>query len=693
MILNNDITNIVEYQYGKIFFGGKDMKTEEIVKKLSLDEKAKLLTGAGDMATEGIEKYGIRSIRCSDGPHGVKSFGTNNVLFPSVCTLSCSWDKEIAREMGRALAGECIANDVNLLLAPGVNIKRHILGGRNFEYFSEDPVLAGELASGYVEGLQEKGVSACLKHYAVNNQEEDRQVISVEVDERTLREIYLKAFEIVVKKANPDSIMCSYNKVNGVWCAENEFLLKEVLKNEWGYDGMVVSDWGAVADSIRSVKAGLDLQMPEVSDLAEKLKKSIEKGEISEEDIDEAVKRMINFLNKRNPDKIDYDREKQHEMASKIASSGIVLLKNEDEVLPLTPEKYKKVAVVGEYAVSPLINGQGSTEVFVDEKYVNSPLEELRKRLPDVEFKYIETYKKGQFNDVVLWEEYGGKCMSEMRECDVIVFFGGSMVSEDTEKHDRRTTYINKNQSLFMMYAMMEGKKCIFVMQNGGALILDTWAQKTKAIVEMWLGGEAAGSAIADVLCGNVNPSGKLSETFPKVMRKDLEYPGNGKIVEYKERFDVGYRYYDKHPEEILYPFGHGLSYTQFEYSDLKVNEEDLTFEFTLKNTGKYDGAEVCQLYVGDCESTVVRPVKELKKFEKVFLKAREEKQVRFKLTEEDLSYYNVILHKWVAENGEYDIYIGSSSQDIKFVSRINYKGEEPYSLRNDVVRKTEGIL
>ncbi len=670
------------------------MKTEEILKELSFDEKTKLLTGVGDMTTYGIEKYGIKSLRCSDGPHGVgnapKGKGT---LFPAVCNLSCSWDKEIAREMGRALADECIDNNINLLLAPGVNIKRHILCGRNFEYFSEDPVLAGELAAGYVEGLQEKGVSACVKHYALNNQEEARQYISVEVDERTLREIYLKAFEIIVKKAKPDSIMCSYNKVNGVWCAENEFLLKEILKNEWGYDGMVVSDWGAVADSSRSVKAGLDLQMPEVPDLAEKLKKSIEKGEISEEDIDEAVKRMINFSNKRNSDKIDYDREKQHEIASKIASSGIVLLKNKDEMLPITPEKYKKIAVIGEYAISPLINGQGSVEVSVDDKYIDSPLDELKKRLPDIEFKYVEVYKKGRFNDEVLWTDVGAMFCEGIKDCDAVLFFGGSMVSDDTEKFDRRSAFINQNQSLFMMYAMLDGKNTIFVMQNGGALILDSWAQKADAIVEMWLGGEAAGSAIADVLCGKVNPSGKLSETFPNVMRKDLEYPGNDRIVEYKERFDVGYRYYDKHPEEILYPFGHGLSYTQFEYSDLKVNEEELTFEFTLKNTGKYDGAEVCQLYVGDCDANVVRPVKELKKFEKVFLKAGEEKTVRFELTEEDLSYYNVILHKWVAENGKYDIYIGSSSQDIKLMATIDYIGEISYSLTNKLVSKIAGRI
>lgn len=657
------------------------MNIDKILRELTFEEKTKLLTGKGGMSTCSMEKYGIKSLECADGPHGVRMEREKNcTLFPSLCTLSCSWDKETAKEVGRALADECIKNDINVLLGPAVNIKRHILCGRNFEYLSEDPVLAGEIAAGYVEGLQEKGISACVKHYALNNQEAARQVTSVEIDERTLREIYLKAFEIIVKKANPYSIMCSYNKVNCIWCAENELLLKEILKNEWGYKGLVISDWCAVVDSSKSVKAGLDLQMPEIPDITEALENGIRKGEINEEDIDEAVKRVLEFINKNNPVSINYDRDKQHEIAKDAATSGIVLLKNKNEMLPLSPEKHKKVAVIGEYAVSPLINGQGSAEVLVNENYIDSPLDELKKRLPDIEFKYLEMYKKSQYSEEMLWLK-GGMFLEETDDCDTVLFFIGSMLSEDTENFDRRTAYINQNQTLFIKYAMEKGKNVIVVMQNGGALILDDWIEKSDAIVEMWLGGEAAGSAIADVLCGKVNPSGKLSETFPKVMRTDLEYPGNGKVVEYKERFDVGYRYYDKHPDEILYPFGHGLSYTQFEYKDLKVNEEELTFEFTLKNTGKYDGTEVCQLYVGDPESTAVRPVKELKRFEKIFLKAGEERKVKFKLTEEDLSYYNVVLHKWIAENGKYDIYIGSSSQDIRLMAKIDYQKEMPYSL------------
>lgn len=661
------------------------MKTEDVLMELSIEEKSRLLTGVGEWSTYGIEKYGIRSAMCSDGSHGLKlDYEDNCTLFPALCNLSSSWNKDAARAMGRAIADECIKNNINIILGPGVNIKRHILCGRNFEYLSEDPVLAGEIAAAYVEGIQEKGVSACVKHYAVNNQEADRQFISVEIDERSLREIYLKVFEIIVKKAKPDSIMCAYNKVNGIWCSENEFLLKEILKNEWGYDGLVISDWGAVIDSVKSLKAGIDLQMPEISDIAESIKKGIETGEISIADLDEAVANIIEFSKKKRAVTADFNRDKHHEISKSIASDGIVLLKNDDETLPVTSEKYKKIAVVGEYAVSPLINGRGSVEVMVNERYLDLPLAELKKRISDIEFKYLEMYDKNQITKGSIVE-----FNNEIEDCDAVLFFMGSVLSDDKEGFDRRSAFAYESQLQFIKYAMIQGKKIIIVMQNGGALIPDKWVSRSDAIIEMWLGGEAAGSAIADVLCGRVNPSGKLSETFPNTMRKDLEYPGNGKFVEYKERFDVGYRYYDKHPEEIWYPFGHGLSYTKFEYKDLCVNEKELSFKFTLKNTGKCDGAEVCQLYVGDCESTVLRPVKELKRFEKIFLRAGEEKQVKFELTPEDFAYYNVSLHRWVAENGKYDIYIGASSRDIKFKVRVDYNADMPYSLIHTLEKQT----
>lgn len=658
------------------------MNAEKIVKELTFEEKTKLLTGYGTMNTYPVERLGVKSLESADGPHGVRSLPENNCThFPNICNVACTWNKETLREMGRALADECIKNNIDVLLSPGINLKRHILCGRNFEYFSEDPVLAGELAAAYVGGLQEKGVSACVKHYAVNNQEVARQTVSVELDERTLRELYLKAFEIVVKKSNPDSIMCSYNKVNGVWCSENEYLLKEILKDEWGYDGLVISDWGAVQNPSLSIKAGMDLIMPCEENITKLLREGIEKGWCTEEDIDRATKKMIEFAD-REPLTIDnYDRDNQHNLARKIASEGIVLLKNENDVLPLTSDKYKKIAVVGEYAISPVICGQGAAEVFQSEEYTLSPLEELKKQLPDIEFNYIDIYKTAEFSRQMLWPKCG-EFMESIKDCDAVLYFGGSMVSEDTENFDRLSACVNPNQELFVRYAVDMNKKVIVVLQNGGALILGEYMKKADSIVEMWLGGEAAGGAVADVLCGKVNPSGKLSETFPFYMRRDLDYAGSA-VVEYKERFDVGYRYYDKHPEEILYPFGHGISYTTFEYKGLKTDEENLTFEFTLKNTGEYDGAEIVQLYVGDPVASVVRPVKELKQFDKVYLKAGEEKKVAFKLTAEDLSYYNPVIRGWVAEDGEYNIYIGASSRDIKLVSTINYEGNMPYSLKH----------
>jgi len=660
-------------------------KIKNIVTQMSFEEKAHILTGCGNMSTYPIESFGVRSVKFADGPHGTRLGKEKNCThFPSLCNLGSSWDVETARKMGNALADECINNNISMLLGPGINIKRHILCGRNFEYISEDPVLSGEIAAAYVNGLQEKGVSACVKHYAVNNQEKYRSETSVEIDERTLREIYLKAFEIVVKKSHPDSIMCAYNKVNAIWCSENEYLLKKILKEEWNYDGMVVSDWGAVHNISRAIKAGLDLEMPSNPDIAVQLKEGLESGLVSMEDIDNAVMRMLNFLDRSPVQKTDYNRDNQHLIAKEIAANGMVLLKNTNETLPITSEKYKKVAVIGEYAVSPLICGQGSAEVLQSEEYTDNILTELQKRMPEIEFKYLETYKKREFSDSMLWPKVG-KFRAEIADCELILMFLGAMESEDTENFDRRTAELNPNFEMFIEEAVRTGKRVVVVLQNGGALILNKWNDKVDSVVEMWLAGEATGGAVADVLCGIVNPAGKLSETFPKIMRCDLEYPGDGLKVEYKERFDVGYRYYDKHPEEILYPFGHGISYTEFEYKNLvvNVNQNNVSVEFDLKNIGKYDGAEVVQLYIGDPVSTVVKPVKELKKFKKVFLKSGEQKKISFDLLSDDFSYYNVMLRKWSAENGVYNIFVGSSSQDIRLESSFSYGLNIDYTIES----------
>lgn len=660
------------------------MDIKNILQELTFEEKAKLLTGGGSMNTYPVERLNIPQIEFADGPHGTRRFeDTESILFPSLSALGATWNPETAREMGRALANDCIVKGIHMLLGPGANMKRHILCGRNFEYISEDPVLSGELAAAYIQGLQEKGVSASLKHFAVNNQEEYRFFVSAEIDERTLQEIYLKSFEIAIKKGNPDTVMCAYNKINGVWCSENPMLLQEVLRDEWGYEGLVVSDWGAVQDISRAIHNGCDLQMPTNVDIVEQLRAGLEAGKVTLEDIDRAVRRVLQLIDRESLPEIEYNRDEQHAAARKISEDSIVLMKNENNVLPITKEKYKKVAVTGDYAIDPMIGGQGSSEVHPADKYVDKPFDAMQAEMPEIEFIYVDLYHRNRFYKEMMFPMQPD-FQEKIKGCDLVVFFAGDMDSDETEMFDRRTAYMNHNYSVFMKAAKEIGIPVAVVLQNGSALIFDANFQCVDAVVETWFCGEAGGSAVARILSGKVNPSGKLSETFPNTMRRDLEYPGNGRYLEYKERFDVGYRYYDKHPEEIAYPFGHGLSYTTFEYKNLVVDPVSLKLHFTLTNTGDRDGAEVVQIYVGDPEATVVRCVKDLKHFRKIFLKAGERQEVEFQLSEEDLAYYNSALHKWVVENGRFDFYVGSSSRDIRLTASIDYSTEMSYTFGAD---------
>ena len=653
-----------------------------IIKDMTLEEKAFFLTGSASMATKAIERLGIESQNLADGPHGIRSKREANCThFPNLCNLGSCWDVDNARLMGEAIANDCIEHGINMILGPGVNIKRYMLCGRNFEYVSEDPVLAGEIAAGYIQGVESKGVATSLKHYALNNQEKHRVDVSADIDERTLREIYLRPFEIAVKKANPTSVMCAYNKVNSVWCSENRQLLTEILKEEWGYEGIVVSDWYAVHNIVKAISAGLDLQMPHNWLIYEQLKKGLDNGEITMEQIDNAVDRVLKFALREKPQKGEYDRDKQHQIAREVASKGIVLLKNDNKTLPLTEEKYKKIAVVGEYAVKPLISGQGSAEVLQKPEYVDNPLEELKKLLPNTEFVYGEFYKKASFSSEMLWAKLGefGKFIEGS---DVVLIFVGAQESEDTEKFDRRTPFMNPNYDMYVEFAIQSGKKVVLVCQSGGVMVFDDYMKKADSIVQMWLGGEAAGGAIADVLTGKLNPQGKLSETFPTRVRNDFEYPGNGLYTEYSEKLNVGYRYYDRHPDEIVFPFGHGLSYTDFEYSDLVItNDNGIKASFKVKNVGDVFGTEIAQLYISDPVSTVPKPVKELRKFQKVELDSGEEKVITFDIEERDLAYYNVSLHRYVAEDGRYDVLIGSSSRDIRLTASFIHENQKDYTI------------
>lgn len=665
------------------------MDKNYLLENLTLEEKMLLLTqgekNGGYDRTYAVERLGIGEKYLCDGPHGVRTDESKEcVSFPNLCCAGASWDKDMLFKMGEALADECIESGVDMLLGPGANIKRHILCGRNFEYISEDPVLSGELAAAYINGLQSKGVAASLKHYAMNNQEKHRVYISVEAEERVMREIYLKSFEIAVKKSAPVSVMCAYNKIDSVWCAENKYILKDILKDEWGYEGIVLSDWGAVHDINRSVYAGLDMQMPRNRNIVAQLKKGLEQNIITEDDIDSAVSRVLDFVTKDRPAPIVYDRQKQHEIAREIAASGIVLLKNADETLPATKGKYKKIAVIGEFADSPLTYGQGSAEVNTPEKYIDSPYKCIENALGKDVLKYKEVYKKREYSSQMLWPKRK-EFVDFIDESDLVLMFVGSMESEDTENFDRRSARLNPNYEFFIDVAAKSGKKVVVVIQSGGAVLVGDWKNKVHSIVQMWLGGEGAGSAIADVLTGTINPSGKLSETFPTKEREGLEYEGDGLKLVYKEGFDVGYRYYDKHPEEVCYPFGHGLSYTEFEYSDLKAARSGGSVEISLsvKNIGKCDGAEVVQLYVGKDVSCVTRSEKELKDFEKIFLKAGEQGNVTFELKIDDLAYYNRALRMMTVEPGEYTLCVGSSASDVRLKEKIVIDDKPPFSVQN----------
>ncbi len=664
------------------------MEISKIISQMTLEEKAILLTGAASMNTAEISRLGIESVYMADGPHGIRTVEERNCTsFPCLAMVGATWNKNLIYKMGQALADDCIEHNINTILGPGINIKRTPLCGRNFEYISEDPVLSGEIGAAYINGVQSRGVGTCLKHFALNNQEKYRMNISSEADIRVMREIYLRGFEIAIKKSNPFSVMCAYNKVNSIYCSENKYLLTDILKNEWKYDGCVISDWCAVHDICKSIAAGLDLQMPQNRNILNQITVGLEKGTVTIEQIDKAVERLLKFIQKNKPVKVKkYDRKEQHDIACEVAGEGIVLLKNANNVLPLNTKKIKKIAVIGEYAEKPLVTGQGSAQVFPSLEYIKNPLEELKKRLSDdVEIIYMPIFngvnlpEKAIWGGVNTWKEF-------VAGCDAVIVFAGAMVSEDTEQFDKRTLELNPNHSFVIETVASANQNVVVVVQSGGAMIFDNWKNKVAGIVNMWLAGEGAAEAIADVLTGNVNPSGKLSETFPKVMRKDFEYPGDGLKVCYKEGLDVGYRYYDKHIDEIEYPFGFGLSYTKFDLSNFSATKTENTVDigFEIENVGEFEGSEVLQLYATKENSCISRSVKELKTFEKISLKSGEKKQVVLSLEIEDLKYFNVCLNEWVLEPGVYSFMLGTSSQDIIWTEKIKIDSNQAHTMKTN---------
>lgn len=676
---------------------------KQLINEMTLEEKAGLCSGKNFWNTKGIERLGIPSIMVTDGPHGLrKQAGSGDHLglhesvpatcFPSAAGLAGSWDRELITEVGVALGKECQAEDVAVLLGPGANIKRSPLCGRNFEYFSEDPYLSSELASSHINGVQSQGVGTSLKHFAANNQEHRRMSTDAVIDERTLREIYLSSFENTVKKAQPWTVMCSYNQVNGAFAAENKTLLTDILKEEWGHEGFVVSDWGAVNERAAGLEAGLELEMPSSNGAGDrKIVDAVNNGTLSEEKLNQAVERLLRITFKaeeNNKEDAVYDKEAHHELARKVASESMVLLKNDEEILPLSKEM--KLSVVGAFAKTPRYQGGGSSHV--NPTKLDDILVQIEQRAGTT-IAYAPGYDL-QTDDIDqrLLEE----AKETARMSDVTVLFVGLPDRYESEGYDREHLFLPESHHQ-LIEAVAEVQENIIVVLSNGAPIEMPWLDKVKGLFEGYLGGQALGGAIADLLFGEVNPSGKLAETFPEDVSHNpsfLNFPGEGDKVEYKEGIFVGYRYYDTKRIAPLFPFGYGLSYTTFDYTNLTVSKneindkETLNVEVTVKNTGRTSGKEVVQLYVKDVKSSVVRPEKELKGFEKVALAPGEEKSVTFTLDKRAFAYYNVDIADWDVESGEFQIAAGKSSAEIVLSETVTVHSTTP-AVTKTVTRNT----
>ncbi|GAA1748912.1 glycoside hydrolase family 3 C-terminal domain-containing protein [Nonomuraea bangladeshensis] len=644
------------------------------ISALTLEEKATLLSGRGAWETADIERLGIRSITLTDGPHGLRKVAPDAeqfsfeaslpaTCFPTAAALGSSWDPDLLTEVGEALGAESRAAGVDVILGPGVNIKRSPLCGRNFEYLSEDPVLTGHLGAALVRGIQSRGVGASVKHFAANNQETDRMLVSADVDERTLREIYLAGFEHIVKNARPWTVMAAYNKVNGVYATQNHWLLTEVLRKEWGFDGVVVSDWGAVADPAAAVAAGLDLEMPGTNGIsAARLVAAVRAGEIEEAVLDQAVARLLTLIGRTAEPSGEADFDRHHALARRAAAESAVLLKNDDAILPLNTGA--RIALIGEFAHTPRFQGAGSSQI--NPTRVDNALTALAGDFAELSF--APGFLLSGDQDPALLAE----AVAAAAGADVAVLFLGLPEGEESEGFDRGHLDLPAVQ-LDLLAAVAEANpNVVVVLANGGVVEVASWRHHAKAILEGWLTGQAGGGAIADLLTGRANPSGRLAETIPLRLADTpayLNYPG----PTYGERLYVGYRYYDAKDMQVAYPFGHGLSYTAFTYSDLHVETDASTVRvrLVLTNTGPVPGKEVVQLYVGDPDSTLDRPVRELKAFTKIELAPGESAPIVFELQERDLSSYSLDHGRWVLEAGDFEIAVGASSRDLRLTATV----------------------
>ncbi len=661
-------------------------KYQKMLSEMTLEEKASLCDGLDYWHSQPIERVGLRSIAFNDGPHGIRKKGNpeeNNdllkgvpaICFPTASATACSWDPDLIYKMGQALGDECLKEQVSVLLGPGTNIKRSPLCGRNFEYFSEDGVLAGEMSAAFVNGVQSKGIGTSLKHYAANNQETHRMTVNAVIDEGTLRETYLLPFEIAVKKAQPWTVMCCYNRVNGTYGAENKWLLTDVLRDNWGFENLVITDWGAENERVPGLIAGQEIEMPTSSgEGTRKIVEAVKNGTLDEKVLDTACARILKLVEKaeKSLGSYTYDPQEHHKIAREIASQCMVLMKNDNNLLPL--KKDANIAVIGEMAKTPRYQGAGSS--LINPISLDCAYDTMKDM--GVNCSYAQGYSTKK-KDKKKPEAYISEAVNTAKNADVALLFIGLTDEYETEGNDRKHLNIPELHNKLVEEVLKVNKNVVVVL-SGGAAIEMPWADKVPSILNMFLTGQAGGSAVCDILFGNVNPSGKLAETYPMALSDNASYnyfPGTPVSVEYREGIYVGYKYYDTAKKEVRFPFGHGLSYTTFEYSDIKVSADKIkdadsvTVSFKIKNTGAVDGAEIAQVYVSDVESTIYRPVKELKGFKKVFLKAGEEKEVEITLDKRAFAYYNVNLHDWHVESGDFRILVGASSRDIKLEASV----------------------
>lgn len=676
------------------------LKYSEIISQLTLEEKAALMNGKDCWTTVDISRLGIPSIFLSDGPHGIRKqaaasdhLGLNESLkatcFPTAVTMANSWDLELGNQLGQVLGEEAVSQKVNVLLGPGINMKRNPLCGRNFEYFSEDPYLSGKMASEYIKGIQSNGISGCVKHFACNNQETLRMTQDTIVDERTLREIYLTAFEIAIKEAKPKTIMSSYNMVNGEYTNENTHLMNEILRNEWEFDGVVVSDWGGENDRVLGIKAYNELEMP-YSGGQTKLDiiEAVNNNELSIDVLDKCVDRLLDLVFETEKayvkERVPFDVEKHHEMALKCAEESIVLLKNNNDILPLVNKE--KICVIGDFAKLPRYQGAGSS--IVNPTKLDSILDIIN----EYDYEYLG-YEPG-------YNRYGKKsnkliknaCKLAMKS-DVVLLFVGLDEFSEVEGIDRSSICIPSNQLELINKLQSLNKKIVCVLSSGSVVDL-SFDEKMEAVIYTGLSGQAGAKAIMNIISGKVNPSGKLTETYP-INYADIPsasmYPGVEKLAVYKEALYIGYRYFDTFDIKVKYPFGYGLSYTKFEYSDLVIT--DTCVKYKVKNIGLYPGKEISQLYIGKKDSNIFRTKKELKGFNKVYLEPNEEKEIIINFDDKSFRYFNVKTNKFEIESGEYQIYIGASILDIKLEGSINVDGTTdviPYYIKKYDVNSKE---